>query len=662
VPRNSEQGARLKAAVSMRLGPRRVARIKSIAGFLPASRGQTRSVTDSLETRLLRTQSGVGQLKRRNARLRSKVDRLQQKQQTSARRVERLHEKLKTLQGAEVASDARSSASALLMLTLLGQGKGDVSLSSPGGPLGVPGAVFHERLVHAIKDPSVARAAVEILVDIDQPLVADEVARAHGVVAALPVRYLRALSRELRARGFLLRGLPYAEEAAKTGRDRDVRTLAFRRGEVDVLSGAFQPTVQMDPVGGTPGRILHVVGFSLPHKQSGYTIRTHYTAMAQIAAGLDTHVVTQVGVREGEVARTEEVDGVPYHRMPGPMRSELALSDWLQSNTEQLAHVVERVKPAVLHAHSDFLNAICAQAVGDAAGIPVVYESRGFWEESWISRTCNEYNWPGLKEVEQAYGAPEAYTWRRDREAEARSRAAHVVTLARVMADKIRLAGIDQERISVVPNAVQTDAFPTLERDSTLATRVGLGDDEVVVGYISSLVEYEGIDTLIEAYAKIRGLSARKLRLLIVGDGAERRTLEELADSLGAEGITFTGQVPHEDVLGYYSLIDIFVVPRKPADVCRLVTPLKPFEAFSTGRAVVLSDVEALAEIAQESGAATLFSAGDPSSLSEVLGFLIDNDAVRDDLAERGAAWVRATRTWAANADAYADLYARLTR
>jgi hypothetical protein len=61
-------------------------------------------------------------------------------------------------------------------------------------------------------------------------------------------------------------------------------------------------------------------------------------------------------------------------------------------------------------------------------------------------------------------------------------------------------------------------------------------------------------------------------------------------------------------------LIDVFVVPRKPVEVCHLVTPLKPFEAFSTGRTVVLSDVRALARVARDSGAAELFSAGDAES------------------------------------------------
>jgi glycosyltransferase involved in cell wall biosynthesis len=72
---------------------------------------------------------------------------------------------------------------------------------------------------------------------------------------------------------------------------------------------------------------------------------------------------------------------------------------------------------------------------------------------------------------------------------------------------------------------------------------------------------------------------------------------------------------------------------------------------------VVLSDVRALASIAEQSGAAALFEAGDVASLSTVLLGLIGDPERRRVLAATGAAWVRAERTWAANALIYRRLY-----
>src|SRR5699024_11010825 len=107
------------------------------------------------------------------------------------------------------------------------------------------------------------------------------------------------------------------------------------------------------------------------------------------------------------------------------------------------------------------------------------------------------------------------------------------------------------------------------------------------------------------------------------------------AEAGGAENIVFTGRVPHEDVLRYYGLIDVFVVPRKKSTVTDLVTPLKPFEAFSTGRAVVLSDVTALREIAEQSRAAEIFRAGSSDDLARVLISLINDVDRRRFLGDR---------------------------
>jgi hypothetical protein len=252
---------------------------------------------------------------------------------------------------------------------------------------------------------------------------------------------------------------------------------------------------------------------------------------------------------------------------------------------------------------------------------------------------------------------PDVYLWRREIEDRCRRDAARVVTLADVMADRIEAGGVPRERIAVVPNGVDVDAFPVLTRDRELAGQVGVGEDTTVIGYISSLVEYEGIDTLLAAYQEVEASSASPVALLIVGDGAERERLVEQAAALGLRKAIFTGRVGHDVVLDYYGLIDIFVVPRKPVEVCHLVTPLKPFEAFATGRTVVLSNVRALARIAEQSQAAELFEAGDPRSLADVLTKLLSDPQRRQQLAATGADWVRAERTWATNAHIYTSLY-----
>lgn len=474
----------------------------------------------------------------------------------------------------------------------------------------------------------------------------------------------RNLASQLRQRGYLEMSLRVSSVVAEqTMSDDDLFALKYRQSELEIYQGAYR--VKIQPGGGSinsiPGHVLHIVGKSLPKTQSGYTLRTHYTAIAQRDAGLQVSVVNQVGESlNSEKGTADIIDDIAYYGLPGLSRMELILDDWLDQNIQELADVVRRIKPSLLHAHSDFFNAMTAQAVGAHFNIPVVYESRGFWEESWLSRTSQKFAIEAWDELEKKWGMPDAYALRQAREEAVRGESDRVFTLARVMEKHIVETGYDPARISIVPNAVSVDDFPVLGRDQELATEFGYTDDTLVVGYISSIVEYEGIDTLIEAYDVLSRATDKKVKLLLVGDGAFASTLKIKRESMGTSGVTFAGAIPHEEILRYYSLIDIFVVPRRPARVCQLVTPLKPFEAFSTGRVVVMSNVDALKEIAEDSGAAELFEAGNAESLANVLARLIEDDDRRRFLSEKGAEWVRQERTWKANAEKYLEVYGKL--
>ena len=57
-----------------------------------------------------------------------------------------------------------------------------------------------------------------------------------------------------------------------------------------------------------------------------------------------------------------------------------------RAHLRRAARLTGRLRPAVLHAASNYANAVIALALRDATGLPVVYEVRGFWEDTWLSR------------------------------------------------------------------------------------------------------------------------------------------------------------------------------------------------------------------------------------------------------------------------------------
>jgi len=181
----------------------------------------------------------------------------------------------------------------------------------------------------------------------------------------------------------------------------------------------------------------------------------------------------------------------------------------------------------------------------------------------------------------------------------------------------------------------------------------------ITVGTVGTLNAYEGIDVLIDAVAWLRRCG-HDVHLRVVGDGPERIALEKRAADLGiADAATFTGRVPHDEVAAQHQAIDIFCVPRHDLPVTRLVPPLKPVEAMALGRPVVVSDLAPLRElIAPDRG--VLVPAGNAEALAKALSHLIDNPDLRRQLGANAHAWVARTRTWAAAAESYQQIYTRI--
>lgn len=476
----------------------------------------------------------------------------------------------------------------------------------------------------------------------DAERLADLVASQRGALLSARARWLQGRL------GEALQRLPVGptDKHAQRVRERLV-------GEFEVLSGRWAPRLPLPPRPLEPvdGRVLHIVTNSVPYTRSGYSLRTQHIVRAQRAAGLDPHVVTRPGYPvtvglptslDGQV-----VDGVPHHRLL-PAKLGPAPDARLTQQVELTAHLVERLRPSVLHATSHYINGLVALALGERYRLPVVYEVRGFLEETWVSRLG-----PDAENTDR-------YRLSRERETECMQRADLVVTLGEVMRDEIAARGIDPEKILVAPNAVDDGFLAPPPDPAGLRAHLGVRPDEIVLGTVTSVVPYEGLDTLVNAVRLLKN-RGKAVRLLVVGDGVELPALQRQAAELGLAGIaTFTGRVPHDHVRDYHAAIDVFVLPRRDDRVCRLVTPLKPIEAMATGRPVVASDLPALREIVQHQKTGALFPADDASALAAAVEPLLSDGALRSSLGSAARAWVAEGRTWASNAQRYRAAYAAL--
>jgi glycosyltransferase involved in cell wall biosynthesis len=431
---------------------------------------------------------------------------------------------------------------------------------------------------------------------------------------------------------------------------------ADAEGSADATPAAPAPAAS--PAG--PAAVHHHLTNSLPHTQSGYTLRTHAVLRAQRAAGHRVTATTRAGypLTIGAVAArgTDVVDGVPYTRLvpaalPADHRRRFA------DAVDLLVRELDAAAPDVVHATTPWTTGDVARAAARRAGLPWVYEVRGLPEETWVA----SHPTPAARE---RAATSERYALIRAKETELALAADAVVTLSGTMRDELVARGVPPERITVVPNAVD-DALLQAPAPSPAEARVALGltTARYVVGTVSSVVGYEGLDTVLRTVALLRSRGL-DVAALLVGDGAARPGLVRLAAELGlGEHAILPGRVPRDVARTYLAALDAVLVPRRPDRVTRLVTPLKPVEAGAMGRPVVASDLPALAEVltptagdaSEPSG--LLVPADDVEAWADAVTRVLTDDALRASLVARGLENAR-SRTWGRNAAVYAEVYA----
>lgn len=409
--------------------------------------------------------------------------------------------------------------------------------------------------------------------------------------------------------------------------------------------------------------VLFYLTNSLPHTQSGYTLRSHSLLHSLADSGVRVEAITRpfYPLLVGRIPRNpyDDVEGIRYWR----------LLPWVYSNSEltQMTHAIKSIKrqaklgnAQILHTTTDYRNGLAVAAAARELGMPWVYEMRGKRHQTWLSTVPDK-----LKRNAQR---SEYYTKASILELELALAADGVITLSNIQRDELIRQGVSPERILTLPNSVDDSWLNTpllngSERKQ-LRRSLGLKPDAFIFGSVTSVVDYEGLDLLVRALPQL----PKHCHLLIVGDGQALPALRDLTRKLGVEDrATFPGSVPNRQIKQWHQSLDQFVVPRRNHEVCRNVTPLKATQAQALGIPVIASDLPALHEAT--GGYATFTPPEDLGALVKALRSLslaaIDHgaDSNLPALHQSNVEEVRefaATRTWALQGIRLNSFYRRI--
>ncbi len=386
-------------------------------------------------------------------------------------------------------------------------------------------------------------------------------------------------------------------------------------------------------------RVLHILHESLP-LISGFTIRSKYIMKHQKDFA-KVFVFTTFNFKRNK--NLEIIDDTPYFRM------NKGISFFLRNYNKfiiRLNNIVYRVfniklekklgallyfpvsiftqyyikklvnfyKIDIIHQHSQYQIGKYSFKVAKKLNIPYVYEVRGFIEESMLATSKNRRlaNRKSLKFI---------YYRIKDRETEVLKLSDSIVTLSEPMKEELIKRGINKEIIHVIPNCIDPIILKSINIENNLKEKLNLSSD-LIIGYFGQIRWLEGIDILIKAIPKILEKKI-DIKVLLIGNIGKNyfNYLDQLIKQLNlSKYIVFLDALPHQELLKYYSIVDMMVLPRLNTRVTRIVTPLKPLEAMGFKTLIIASNLPALKYTIMDGKTGVLF---DPENSNDLASKII---------------------------------------
>jgi len=239
--------------------------------------------------------------------------------------------------------------------------------------------------------------------------------------------------------------------------------------------------------------------------------------------------------------------------------------------------------------------------------VPFVFEVRDLWPESLAAVGVGSER----SLLHRTLGAIAGFLYRR---------ADRIVVVSPAFKDHlIRYWNVPAEKTFIVENGVETDLFQPDPAASEVRKQLTL-EDRFLVCYTGTIGNAHGLETLICAAEQLN-TALPNATFLIIGEGAERERIEELAAQRGLFNVHFLGQQPRERIPAYVSAADVCLVMLKRTELFKTVIPTKLLEYMACQRPVIVA-VDGQARRIVEEAAAGVFV--EPESSTALVQAVID--------------------------------------
>ena len=210
---------------------------------------------------------------------------------------------------------------------------------------------------------------------------------------------------------------------------------------------------------------------------------------------------------------------------------------------------------------------------------------------------------------------------------------------------KLEAIGVAAHRIRVIHPGVDPERFGTSAAGSGLRQRLAPAGELVLLS-VGRLQRRKGHDVVLRALAHLGGV-AGGMRYVIVGDGDERSSLEQLASDLGVHRqVVFAGEVSDRELPSYYGAADLFVHPNRDDRGDIEGFGIVFLEAAAAGLPVIGGNSGGVPEALEDGVTGFLVDGRDAGELARKIRLLTESSDLRRRMGDAGRARVVREFTW----------------
>ncbi|SDJ11306.1 Glycosyltransferase involved in cell wall bisynthesis [Halanaerobium congolense] len=201
---------------------------------------------------------------------------------------------------------------------------------------------------------------------------------------------------------------------------------------------------------------------------------------------------------------------------------------------------------------------------------------------------------------------------------------------------KLLEKGVLDEKVKIIRNGFD-ESFLDNNINSKIKNQFFNNRDFNIV-YAGLIGLAQGLDIIIDTANKLKDY--KDINFLVIGDGVDKKRLEERTKKLNLDNVKFLGLYPHEDIYTFLKLSDSSLVPLKN-DNLRDSVPSKLFEAMAVGCPILLSANGNSADIVKESDCGLVIEPGNSNELKNAILNLYNNEDMKKQFGKNGILYAR---------------------